>query len=149
LINKQRTARISRITLYVLVLAGLLIYGKIGNPAVTLDMCFKDPARYDGKTLSLGAAITVKEILGDGFSIHQFGRVVNVKGNASGLTPGDYISIIAVFHKDGWLELVDYHVAKERRYKILISLLPMIMVLCFLCKSFTFDRNSYSLRERT
>lgn len=149
MINKQRTARLFRITLYILVLSGLLIYGKTGNPAVTLDMCFKEPARYDGKTLSLGAAITVKEICADGFSIHQFGRIVNVKGDPAGLAPGDYISIIAIFHQDGWLELVDLHVAKGQRYKILVSLLPVVLVMIFLGASFTFDRKSYSFWERT
>ena len=149
LINNQTPARLLRITLYILVMTGLLIYGKISYPVITLDMCFNEPARYDGITLSLGAAITVREIFADGFSIHQFGRIVKVKGDASGLAPGDYISIIAVFHKEGWLDLVDSHVARGRRYKILVSLLPAVLVLIFFCTSFTFDRNYYAFREKT
>lgn len=148
MINNQNTARLIRITIYIVMLVGLLIYGKISNPAVTLKMCFQNPEKYDGKTLFLGSAITIKTILHDGFEINQFDRVVKVKGAATGIAAGDYISLIAIFHREGWLELVDYHVAEKRRYKILVSLLPVALALFFFCRSFTINWKTLKIRER-
>ena len=102
---------------------------------------------YDGRTIAIGTEITVQEILQDGFTIKQFGHIIKVKGQAENIAPDDFITLSAVFHKQGWLELKSYHIAKNRRFKIFVSIFPALLVLVIFFKSFRFDFKRFVFTE--
>jgi len=146
--NKNTHHRLSVILICSMAMLGLIIYGKVYNPAVTLEMCLIQPDKYDGRTIAIGTEITVHEIFPDGFTIKQFGRIVKVKGRAGNIAPDDFITLSAVFHKQGWLELKSYHVAKKRRFKIFVSIFPALLVVFIFFKSYTFDLKRFVFTER-
>ncbi len=146
--NNKRQFRFFVLLLCVIVMLMLIIYGKVFNPAVNLEMCLNQPDKYDGQTISIGTEITVDKIFPDGFTIKQFGHIVKVKGHAENLAPADFITLSAVFHQEGWLELESYHVAKKRRFKIFLSVFPALFVIYLFFRSFAFDYKRFVFVER-
>ncbi len=148
LINNGRQYRFVVLPVYFIAMILLIVYGKKYNPAVTLEMCLTRPDRYDGRTIDIGTEITVDKIFQDGFTIKQFDHIVMVKGQAGNMEPGDFITLSAVFHKEGWLEFKSCHVAKRRRFKIVVSVFPALFVIYLFFKSFSFDFKRFVFVER-
>jgi hypothetical protein len=141
--------QVSRVIIYAGLLAALIIYGKVAYPDITLKMCLDNPDRYDGMTIEVGGEATIGDRLADGFTIVFLGEVVRVKGSHPHLRKREYLSLIAVFHKEGpWLEAIDIHIAKYRRTKIVLSVLPVIAVGLLFVKRYRFDFTCLQFRER-
>lgn len=132
-----------------LVLVGLIYYGYRNNPAVTLQMCLNAPLRYDQKEIGVGTEAIVVEVLPDGFLLKEMDRTIRVKGNPQNVDQGDFVRMQAIFHKEGYLELKRLHVVKGRRLRIFISILPALLVLFLLFKTYRFDWRQMLFTERT
>lgn len=147
-INPSR-ARWILISGFLIVLVGLVWYGYEYNPTVSLQMCLNDPLLYDGREIDAGMETKVVEIIPDGFILQQGGRTIRVMGDRQNASPGDYVGLQAVFHKEGYLELKSLYVAKGRRLKIVLSALPVLLVLFLLFKNFRFDWRRLLFIERS
>ena len=132
-----------------LVLAILVWYGYHFRPKMTLKMCLDDPLRYDGKEIGVWAESKVVELLPDGFLVKEMSYTIRVVGDPQNASPGDYVRMRAVFHKEGYLELKRLYVAKEKRLKIVVSIVPVLLVLFLLFKTYRFDWSRMFFREKT
>jgi len=126
----------------------LLWYGKTRNPTITLQMCLNDPAAFDSTLIEISAETVVTKITPTGFVIRQMGRQVPVIGQNKGIRVNEFISLLAVFHKEGWLELVRFHIAKKRRLKIVVSILPVPIVLLIFFRQYRFRFRTFEFIER-
>jgi len=141
-------ARGLRIALMLSLLAGLVVFGKVHQPAITLPMCLKNPRQFDGREVEISTEVRVRQVLADGFIIEQMRKRIRVLGDPAGLRTGDQVSLIATFHADGWLEAHKLHIAKGRIWKIWLSLLPVLAVgIVLLCK-YRFDWHQWIILER-
>ncbi|MDZ7723133.1 MAG: hypothetical protein U5R06_10095 [candidate division KSB1 bacterium] len=141
--------RLIRITIYIAVLTGLILYGYIHIPDITLQMCLQDPDRYDGTTITVGNEATVKNLTHDGFIIKQRGRLIPVNSaRVNDLKPGVFINFSAVFHKPGWLQAKEIHIMKQRRLKIWVSVIPVIVVVILFFRHFRFDFKNRQFEKR-
>ena len=122
-------------------------YGKENDPTITLQMCLKEPRRYDNAIIEVGTEATVDSLTKDGFILKQMGKKIKVVGSDKDLKTGEYISLLAVFHNEGWLELKKIHVAKNRRLKILTSLLPVLLVFYFFFRHYRFHCQTFEFRR--
>lgn len=111
-------------------------------------MCLKDPLRYDGQEIGVGTEATVVEILPDGFLLHEMGQTIRVEGDPQNASQGDFVRMRAVFHKQGYLELKHLYVAKGRRLKILVSIVPALLILFFVLRTYRFDWKQLLFIER-
>ena len=127
---------------------GLLWYGKVKNPTITLQMCLAAPERYDGSLIEVGAEATVAQVTEDGFILQQIGRLVKVVGAVNNLRVGEFVGLVAVFHRPGWLELKKIHVAKNRRAKIWFSVIPLIVIVLFCVRHYSVDLPRFEITER-
>ena len=143
--NKFRAARIA---LYLLFLSLLILYGYYFHPHVTLQMCLADPQKYTGSRIEVGNEALVHEIFKDGFSIKQQNRIVPVHGMSADVKINEFVIIDATFHELGWLEAHRIRVAKKRRYKIVLSVLPVLFILILFFKRYRFDFHNLYFIER-
>jgi len=125
--------------LILLALAGMIRYGYEENPAVTLQECLADPARFDGQRIIIATEVTVVRTWPDSLWIRQMGKRCTVVGAPGAAQPGEYLSLIARFHAPGWLELEALHAAKGRRAKILWSILPPLLLAAGWVAAYRFD----------
>jgi hypothetical protein len=140
--------RIFRIFVYLSILLALTWYGKNFNPAITLSQCMKDPQHFDKSRIEIGTETTISRLAKDGFYIRQMNRELWVKGDPKGLTEGSFISLIAIFHAPGWLEMQKVYQADRRRMKIVLSLFPPIIWLFFFFKYFSSSLHPLGFRSR-
>ena len=129
-------------------LVALVWYGYRFNPKVTLQMCLDDPLKYDGMEIGVGTEAKVTELLPDGFIMKEVGRTFRVKGNPQDASSGDFVRMRVVFHKEGYLELKRLQVAKGRYTKIVVSIVPTLLVLFFLFRTYKFDWRRILFREK-
>jgi len=150
--NSLRTSwsprRILTVFGLLILIVGLLWYGKAKNPTITLQMCLAAPQRYDGSLIEVGTEATVAQVIEDGFILRQMGKLVKVVGKANDLQVGEFVGLLAVFHRPGLLELKKIHVAKNRRTKIWVSVIPLVMVLLFCIRQYRVDFRRLGLTER-
>lgn len=144
-IFRKRWVLISGLVLLLIVLA---YYGYRYNPRVNLSMCLNDPLKYDCHEISIETEAKVFERLPDGFILQEMGHTIRVKGDPQNVSPGDYVQLKAIFHKEGYLGLKHLYVAKGRRLKILVSIAPVVLVLFLLFRTYRFDWRQMLFRER-
>ena len=130
------------------ILTALVVYGYYHNPNVTLEMCLANPEKYDGYTISISTEPTIAEIHDGWFIFNQLGRRHKVIGDAGSGSVGDFFSMKAVFNKDSDIELVGLHIAKARRWKIVVSILPVLVVVFLFIKYYRFNWNTFTLIEK-
>jgi hypothetical protein len=126
----------------------LIVYGYIFNPTITLVMCLENPARYDAKVIEIGTEATVADLISNGFVLRQFGMEIPVYGQVRDLAINDFVSLKAVFHREGYLELLKVHAAKGRRLKIWISVPPLFFVIGFFFYKYKFNLRQFLFLER-
>lgn len=134
--------------LLAVLLVALTYYGYRAFPEIRLVDCLRDPARYDGTLITVGTEATVERVLPDGFLVRQMGRVVRVIGDAGNPRPGDYVRFRARFHQEGHLSLAQLYVAKRRRAKVGVSILPVLLVVALVVKTYRFDPHRFCFVER-
>jgi len=126
----------------------LMWYGFQNAPSITLRMCLENPALYDGCNIGIGNEATIAQLIPGGFLIKQMGKTMRVYGDSQNASAGDFVQLRAIFHEEGYLELVHFHVAKKRRVKIFVSLVPTLLILIIFFKRFKFDWRQILFYER-
>ena len=139
--------RILVIVLSLTLLILLCIHFAHHNPWLSLNQCLENPKLHDGRTVTRFREPRIAEIHTEGFLLKQkSGKSIPVIADTTGLIPGKYIGLVAVFHKEGYLEAVHLKVSQNRRYKIGLSILPALLVLALFFRFFRWDRKSKSWR---
>ncbi len=129
-------------------LTGLITYGYLHNPAGKLRKYLADPLRYDGQQIDVDIEAKVVKLLPDGFIIQELGQMIRVNGNPQTASPGDFIRLRAIFHKEGYLELKQLHVGKRRRSKIFVSIVPVFLVFLLLLRTYRIDWHHLLLEKK-
>ena len=140
--------RLLRIFAYAVFLAGLIFYGAANHPGVTLGECLDAPELYDGKVIEIGSEAVVDSVYYGGFTIRQLGKIVPVSGSANGVREGEFILLLARFHKPASLEAVAIRIAERRRAKIWFSAIPALLLLVLFFRRFRFDAARLYFYER-
>jgi len=140
--------QIRKISVYTLILIFLIIYSKVSYPHVTLDMCLKEPDKYDNYSIFIINEITVSKITDNGFLINHEGSDYTVIGALENVKDNDYLTIRAIFHKEGWLELQQGHVVKNRRLKVYLSAIPVLIIVSLFMLIYRFNFRYFRFEER-
>ncbi|MEW5766338.1 MAG: hypothetical protein AB1797_01755 [bacterium] len=135
--NKNRGLKIS-------FLSGLIVlgclYGWQARPKC--ETWFQDglaePERFDGKEV-VAFTKKVKFLRKDGFQLKDGKDEIPVRGQIPGLKEGDYLSLTAIFHREGYLELKRFHIHHGRQLKRVVSLPPFLLILILFFKQYHFD----------
>jgi hypothetical protein len=121
-------------------LFGLCTYSAVVGPGQSdsLPKALANPHLDAGLVLRLPSVVRVMEVRPQEFWVHQRGAQIVVRipeqleqdwmGRGQQLQAGDYVSLEATFHPDGYLLLRDMHVHKGRRLKIWVSLLALLVL---------------------
>ncbi|HPI71875.1 MAG TPA: hypothetical protein PK843_17170 [bacterium] len=140
-------SRFLRISLYLVLLAGLIWYGRTRDPRVTLAMCLAEPEKYHGTRIEVANETIVQQLFNDGFTIRYLGKTVTVIGDPTGLRPNEFLSMIAVFDRSGRLLLEKKHLALYRRWKIWVSVPPVLLFLIFFLRRYRLDLSTLQWQE--
>ena len=138
---------------FAVILSTLLIllsfYGAYFHPWIELNQCLKNPEQYDGKMVTHFREPMIGTIYSDGFQLLQRrGPSIRVYSDTTGLIKGKYIGLKGIFHKKGYIEAVSFHVAQNRRYKIWLSVLPVLLIAVFFVRYYRFDFKKFQIKVK-
>ncbi len=119
------------------------------NSWLSVDTCLENPEKYHSSTVNSFREPVIKAIHADGFILKQKNRkAVKVYADTTDLIPNKYIGLIATFHKDGYLTAQTIKVSENRRYKILLSIIPILLVFFLFTRVFRWDWKTLVWRTR-
>jgi hypothetical protein len=126
------TKRWIQFAILAVVTAGLCVRSAFFHPWLSLKACMDHPLIHDGRRVTQFREPKIGTIFADGFLLNQKrGSSIRVFCDTTGLVQGDYVGITGVFHKEGYLDGAVLQIARERREKIAISIIPAVVV-CFI-----------------
>jgi len=138
--NGIMNLRIVGIIIIFLAIAGLGYYNYRTNPWISVSDCLDDPESYDGAVVTRFREPMIKSICGNGFVLSQKqGPEIKVVMDTTGLRTGEFVGLRAVFHREGYLEAVKFHMSERRRYKIWLSVPPVLLVMLLCLRYFRFN----------
>ena len=107
----------------------LSYYGKFHHPWLGLKTCRENPTQYDSCLVTSFDEAKIGSINSEGFQlIQKQSPPIWVIADTVGLVSGEYVGLTAVFHREGYLEAVSLHVARKRKSKIWLSVIPALMI---------------------
>lgn len=137
--DKFRLGKVSIIAILILVMC---YYGYLTGPdsELTYQDCISDAEYFDGHEISLSFA-RVSDITPDHFDLITGDETVTVRGNvkALNLKKGDFVSLKAIYKKEGFLELKEIHVHTHEFIVFPLSFISLLIVAYFFFKEFKFD----------
>jgi hypothetical protein len=134
------TKRILTFFLLLFLLGGLSYYGTLNPPWLKLTSCLEDPEKYDGSLVTYFSEPRIQEITASGFILHTTSGTIPVLSDTSGLRQGEYIGLTAIYHKAGYLTATRWVISKNRRYKIILSVIPVCLVAFLFFRTFRWNR---------
>ena len=141
--------RIITITGLLLCLILLAAYSAYNHPWLELNTCLSNPEKYDGQTVIKFREPLIGKIYDDGFQlIQRHGPSIRVYADTTGLIPNKFIAMKAVFRKEGYLEALSLHVSSNRRYKIVLSVIPVIFIVMLILKHFHINLKKIQIEGR-
>ena len=141
--------RIIKISILLFLLLALSYYGAHFHPWIETSDCLDRPGEYDGKLVTLYSEPMIGEIYSDGFQLLQKHRPpIRVYSDTTGLHTGEFIGLRATFHREGYLQAVSLRVARNRRYKIWLSILPVIFIGIALLHFFRINWKPFQIEQR-
>jgi hypothetical protein len=133
-----------------LVLALLSGYGALHHPWLSYSECISEPGRYDGRLVEEFHEPLIGAIRKDGFELLQRGEApVFVSADTTGLVSGEFVSLKAVFHKDGPMAATVAVVASRRKEKMILSLFPAVLILALFFINFRFNPKRFEFEPRS
>jgi hypothetical protein len=136
----------------IILLAMIITLSYIGMrtaPWLSVNTCLENPDAYHGRTVTYYREPKVGDIYADGFQLLQKkGPSIRVYADTTGLIQGEYIGMIATFHRDGYLISQSLRIAKNRRYKIGFSVFPVVIVAVLFFRSFRFNLKKCQIELR-
>ncbi|MBN1783033.1 hypothetical protein JW948_18000 [bacterium] len=117
-------------------LTGLCFYGMTHPPYLSLETCLNNPGKYDGRTVTYISEPYIREIKPDGFLLQHRAGTIRVLSDTTGLRVNEYVGLVAVYHREGFLEARQIMISKNRRYKIIFSIFPVLLIAVLLLRHF-------------
>jgi len=142
--------RIFSIVILFIIISLLCIYTGLTHPWVNIKECLRDPEKYDGELITEYWEPQIGAVYSDGFLLNQLhAPSIRVYCDTTGLETGEFVGMKAFFNKEGYLIAETAIVADKRKYKIWISVIPVVIifVLFFCCFNFNFKKFQFELRN--
>jgi hypothetical protein len=123
-----------------LLLLALGLVAERTRPYPNLTEILSAPQKIDGLPIALIVECRVAEITHDGFILKQMDKQIFARGPERNFQIGDDIAVEGIFLTPDTLEVTRLHVSLNRRLKIAVSILPVLVVGFLLWRNVGLDR---------
>ena len=137
-----------KIVIALILLLMIVTYAVIRGPLIYpgYKEAINNQNTHIGQKINFGGKIL--NIEEDKFTVEIDKKPVFVEGNIGKNTINYKISGTAIFNKDKSLKMLTYHTSNLRQYKVLISLIPLIVIIYLFLKQYTFDFKTFIFKRR-
>jgi len=142
--------KISRIIVGLLLLASLCAWAHYSRPYPDLAEMLAHPEQYAGKRVAVFIEARVAEQTEDGFILTQRGHRLRVHTGIKDVPLNEFVAVAGIFQPPNRLHADSVHQAKGRRWKIAVSVIPVLLLVFLLPMALRFDRQTraFTLRQK-
>jgi hypothetical protein len=127
----------------------LCAWANYSCPYPELDEILGNPQKFSGQRVAVFIEAKVVERTEDGFILVQRGHRLRVLTNIKEAPPGEYVAVQGVFQPPAHLQAEAVHFAPGRRWKIAVSVIPVLLLAVLLPMALRFNRRNGTLALRS
>lgn len=139
--------RVFKIFLPLFLICLLVIYGEIYIPVYYpgYDEAVRNPDKFFNKQIYFGGKIL--KIYKSNFILKSENKYIIIQGSMPRSALGANISGKAIYLKNHSLIMKDFHISNTRIFKILLSLIPLIIIFYFFIKEYKFEFKTMQFKK--
>lgn len=136
--------KILKIIVPLLIISVAIMYGEMKGPLLFPGYleAIKNPKNFIHKEIGLGGKIL--EIKKNYFIIEGEKREIKVIGALDKNKQDHLITGRGIFQKDGSVKLLQYHTSNLRQYKIVLSIIPILIIAYLFFKQYRFNIKKFT-----
>jgi hypothetical protein len=138
-----------RIFIGLALLALLGAWANYSCPYPDLAEILGNPQIFAGRRVAVFIEAKVAERTEDGFILVQRGHRLRVQTNIAEAPLGEFVVVEGLFRPPDYLQAETVHLASGRRWKMAVSVIPVLLLAVLLPMTLRFDRRSKTLTWRS
>lgn len=126
------------------------------NPEPNLTEVMAQPANFEGREIKIGEEPLLEAVESEYFVVRSRGYRLRVAGTVSPEDIGRFIYVRGVFQRvdadaawDAVIQPAEHYVARGRRAKIWLSVIPVVWIAVLLLRHFRFNPARWSIEPRS
>ena len=139
---------ITRIITGLIVLTLICAWAQYSCPYPELAQMLKNPEPYAGKRVAILIEARVTALTTDGFMLDQRGEQLQVHAAVKNPPLDEFVSVAGIFQPPNHLHADTVHLAQGRRWKMAVSVIPVLALVFLLPLALRFDRQTRTLALR-
>jgi hypothetical protein len=140
--EKYNNMNITRIITGLIVLTLICAWAQYSCPYPELAQMLKNPEQYAGKRVAVFIEARVKAHTADGFRLDQRGAQLQVHSAVKNAPLDEFVSVAGIFQPPNHLHADTVHLARDRRWKMAVSVIPVLALVFLLPRALTWDRQT-------
>jgi hypothetical protein len=139
---------LSKILIGLILLLALCAWAEYSCPYPDLAEILANPEKFSGRRVAVFIEAKVAEHTKSGFILDQHGRRLRVHTTIKDSPIGEFVAVAGVFQPPADLQADTIHLGRARRWKIAVSIIPVLVLAVFLPRAIRFDRSYRTLTLR-
>ena len=127
----------------------LCVWADYSCPYPELAEILGEPQKFAGQQVAIFIEARVVDRTEDGFILAQRGQHLRVRTNVKEAPLGEFVAVQGVFQPPNYLQARAIHLAQGRRWKIAVSVIPVLLLAVLLPMALRFDRRNGTLALRS
>ena len=108
----------------------------------------KNPEEYAGKRVAIFIEARITAPMAGGFMLEQRGEQLQVHAAVKNAPLNEFVSVAGIFQPPNHLYADTVHLARDRRWKMAVSVIPVLALVFLLPLALRFDRQTRTLALR-
>jgi hypothetical protein len=139
---------LSRILSGLIVLLSLCAWAQYSCPYPELAEILAYPEKFAGRRVAVFIEAKVAEHTIDGFILNQRGHRLRVHANIQDAPIDEFVAVAGVFQPPSDLQADAVHLARGRRWKMAVSVIPVLLLAFLVPRALRFDRRTRTFALR-
>jgi hypothetical protein len=137
-----------RILIGLVLLVLLCAWANYSCPYPELAEILSNPQKFAAQRVAVFIEAKIVERTADGFILAQRGHHLRVLTDIKDAPLGEFVAVEGMFQPPDFLQAEAIHLAQGRRWKMAVSVIPVLLLAVLLPMALRFDRRNGTLRLR-
>ncbi len=138
-----------RIIIGLALLAALGAWANYSCPYPDLAEMLAGPQKFAGQRVAVFVESKIAERTEEGFVLAQRGHRLRVQADVKEAPVGEFVAVQGVFQPPDYLQAEAVHLAQGRRWKMAVSVIPVLLLAVLLPMALRYDRHNRVLTLRS
>jgi len=145
---RNNNMNITRIITGLIALTLICAWAQYSCPYPELAQMLKNPEQFAGRRVAVFIEARVTAQTADGFMLDQRGAQLQVHAAVENAPLEEFVAVAGIFQSPNHLHADTVHLAPGRRWKMAVSVIPVLALAFLLPRALNFDRQTRTFTLR-